>query len=230
MEQISRNSLAVQVAELIQQRIHKSKLQPGDELGTEVKFAEEFGVSRNIVREAIGRLKGLGIVEGKQRTGLVVGKTDPVHLFDQGLPLFLINEPINLSELSKMRYVLEIGAIDLAVKNATDEQIKKMKELANRMATMQEQSKVKKITLLEEEFHSLILQATGSSFLTRMHVVISRYFINASTHIDNYDLITTKSILEHQQIAEAFENRDENKIRHLLQNHLQMILYDETKD
>lgn len=224
MVRLTRNSLASQVAELIQRRIHEAQLQPGDKLGTELKFAEELRVSRNIVREAIGRLRALGIVEGKQRTGLVVGQTDPVYLFDQGLPLFIANEPVNLNELAKMRYVLEMGAIDLAVKNAEVEQIKEMKELADQMEKMQKQGKHKQINILEEQFHTLILRSSGSQLLARMHVVVSRYFSNASKQIADYDPMDEKSVLEHKQIAEAFQHKDIDIIRSLLQDHLGKIL------
>ena len=224
LAQLSRNSLASQVAELIQKRINKEKLQPGDTLGTELKFATELGVSRNIVREAIGRLRALGIVEGKQRTGLVVGQTDPVYLFDQGLPLFLVNEPVNISELAKLRYVLEMGAIDLAVQNAGSEQIKKMKELADQMTKMQKQGKHKQTNILEAQFHTLILRSTGSELLARMHVVVSRYFSGVSKQIADYDSMDEKSVLEHQQIADAFQRRDIDVIRFILGNHLVRIL------
>ena len=224
MEGLSRNSLASQIADLIQQRINKEKLQPGDALGTEIKFAEELGVSRNIVREAIGRLRALGIVQGKQRTGLVVGQTDPVDLFNQGLPLFLVNEPINLKELAKLRYVLEIGAIDLAVENVTEKQISKMKKIAKQMAEMKNLGENKRTNLLEEEFHTLILQSSGSRLLARLHIVVSSYFSKASTQIANYDPINDKSIAEHKQIADAFERKDVDAIRALLQEHLAVIL------
>ena len=75
MVQLTRQTLASQVAKRIHQKIRHRKLQPGDALGTEFGLAEEFGVSRNIVREAVGRLRALGIVKGKQRIGLVVGQT-----------------------------------------------------------------------------------------------------------------------------------------------------------
>ncbi len=224
MKQISRNSLSAQVAELIQQKIQREKLRSGDVLGTELKFAEEFGVSRNIIREAIGRLRALGIVEGKQKTGLVVGQTDPVELFEQGLSLFLMDEPINLEELAKFRYVLELGAVDLAVRNITEKQIEKMKQISEQMAEMHKLGKDKETNILEEQFHSLILQSSGSQLLARMHVVVSRYFAEASSQIDNYDPITPEGVKEHQEIANAFEKKDANMIRSLLKKHLSVTL------
>ncbi len=226
MGELARNSLAFQIAELIRQKIKDGKLRPGDALGTEVRFAEELGVSRNIVREAIGRLRALGIVEGKQRVGLVVGQTDPVYLFDQGLPLFAVNEPVKMNELAKLRYVLEMGAIELAVQNASHEQIEKMRELADQMEEMQKQGKNKESNFLEEKFHSLILKSSGSELLARMHVVLSRFFINAYKKKGGYDPVDEQSLSEHKEIAEAFRRKDVEVVRSLLQRHLQKIFND----
>ncbi len=229
MAELTRNSLAFQVAELIRKRIKDGELRPGDALGTELKFAEELGVSRNIVREAIGRLRALGIVEGKQRVGLVVGQTDPVYLFDQGLPLFALHEPVKMNELAKLRYVLEMGAIDLAVQNASPGQIENMNEIAGQMAELQKQGKNDEASFLDERFHFLILQSSGSELLARMHVVVSRFFANAYKKTDGYDPIDEQSLSEHKKIAEAFRRKDTGAVRSLLQKHLQKI-YDDTKE
>ncbi len=224
MAQPTRQTLASQIAKRIHQRISRRKLQPGDALGTELGLAEEFGVSRNIVREAIGRLRALGIVRSRQRVGLVVGQTDPIRLFEQGLPLFLSGESANLYELSKLRYALEIGAVNLAVQNASDKQIDRMAALADRMTEMVRQGKEEETDPLEEQFHSLILEATGSQLLSRMHVVVSRYFSETSSRIFNYGLINDRDASEHQRIAEAFRRRDAETVRGLLEHHLRLIL------
>ena len=223
MAQRTHQTLASQVARRIHERIRREKLQPGDALGTELGLAEEFGVSRNMVREAIGRLRALGIVRSKQRVGLVVGQTDPIRLFEQGLPLFLSGESANLYELSKLRYALEIGAVNLAVQNASNKQIDQMAALADRMAELIQQDKEEETDPLEAQFHGLILEATGSRLLSRMHVVISRYFADTSSRISDYGLINAHDALEHQRIAEAFRRRDTEKVRELLEHHLRLI-------
>ena len=223
MAQQTHQTLASQVARRIHERIRREKLQPGDALGTELGLAEEFGVSRNMVREAIGRLRALGIVRSRQRVGLVVGQTDPIRLFEQGLPLFLSGESDNIYELAKLRYVLEIGAVNFAVQNASDKQIDQMAALADRMAELIQQDKEDETDSLEAQFHGLILEATGSQLLSRMHVVISRYFAETSSRISDYGRINAEDALEHRRIAEAFGRRDTETVRRLLEHHLRVI-------
>ena len=50
-------------AERIRLRIIEQSLKPGEVVGTEEKLAGEFGMSRSAIRDAIGRLRGLGLVD-----------------------------------------------------------------------------------------------------------------------------------------------------------------------
>ena len=67
-------TLSAELADHLCERIRKDRLVPGDRLGTEADLADEFGVSRTVVREAIGSLRGLGIVTGRQGLGLCVAE------------------------------------------------------------------------------------------------------------------------------------------------------------
>ncbi|MFH1007746.1 MAG: FCD domain-containing protein [Candidatus Latescibacterota bacterium] len=224
MEQPTRQTLAIQIAGRIHQRIRRRNMQPGDALGTELGLAEEFDVSRNVVREAIGRLRALGIVRSRQRTGLVVGQTDPIRLFEQGLPLFLSGESANIFELAKLRYVLETGAVHLAVQHASDAQIHRMAALSDRMARMVQQNREDQADSLEAQFHGLILEATDSQLLSRMHVVVSRYFAETSNRVSQFGRMEAKDAMEHQRIAQAFARRDAETAQRYLEQHLRMIL------
>lgn len=65
-------SLSDQVADTIAQKIRTSKLVAGDKLPTEAELTVQFGVSRTVVREAVSRLKSLGLVESRQGSGVFV--------------------------------------------------------------------------------------------------------------------------------------------------------------
>ena len=77
---------AEQVAELIRRQICDTGFGPGDKLPTEQEWADRAGVSRLIVREAIGRLRGLGLVESKPRVGMRVSEAAPFDGLQYWLP------------------------------------------------------------------------------------------------------------------------------------------------
>ena len=60
------------IANEILQQVTDGALQPGDALPTETALAQAFGVSRNVVREAIARLRSDGVIDTKQGRGAVV--------------------------------------------------------------------------------------------------------------------------------------------------------------
>jgi GntR family transcriptional regulator len=67
-----------QIADELRNRIESGALEPGQQLPTELALREEFGASRNTVRDAIKRLSGLGLVESRPGSGtFVTKKIDP---------------------------------------------------------------------------------------------------------------------------------------------------------
>lgn len=66
--------LYYQIRQQIKQRIHSGELMPGDQLPTENELQEEFGVSRNTIRQAISGLVYEGLVERRRSIGTVVAR------------------------------------------------------------------------------------------------------------------------------------------------------------
>ena len=102
--------------------IKNNKLVPGDSLPNEIEFVEMMGVSRNVVREAMSRLRMLGLIQTRPKRGIVV--TEPPLL--NGLrkvldPSFLSVNTIK--EVMGMRIALEIGITDFIFTNVTNEDI-----------------------------------------------------------------------------------------------------------
>src|SRR3978361_1321752 len=60
------------VASSITREIARGRLKPGDQLPTEQALAVTFGVSRNVVREAIARLRFEGLIWSQQGRGAFV--------------------------------------------------------------------------------------------------------------------------------------------------------------
>ena len=75
MLQLSKNDgtyLYRQVLDLIVENIDSGTLRPGDRLPSERKLAEQLQVSRTSVREALGRLETIGLLESRHGLGTFV--------------------------------------------------------------------------------------------------------------------------------------------------------------
>jgi len=212
------NSLSSQISEKILTRIVEKRLVPGDPIPTESKMSEEFGVSRNIVREAVGRLKGLGIIIGRKGSGLEVGQNSIAKAFAQILPLFAVSHEDNIEQLWSLRFVIEVGSVEFAVERITDKQISELKKICKKMKYVRSLpgDNHEWFNELEIRFHSIIVGATGLDLLKDLSFLICRYFHYIEKHID-WEKNHSK---DHESIIQAFEKRNTSQVRSLLIEHL----------
>ena len=182
---------------------------------TEATLAQEYGVSRNIVREAVSRIRALGLLTSHQRKGLVIACPDPAKLLSHSLPAMGQTET-GLEELKKLRYVLEIGAIDLAVANATGEQIERLESLAREFErVVRSGSGDKQENQIERAFHSLILEMTGCELVLQMQQVLARFFQLSSCKSPS-SRNNEQTIWQHLELVEAIRERDLDRARTMM--------------
>ena len=123
------------VAATVREEIRCRNLAAGDPICTEVELAERLGISRNIVREGVSRLRTLGVVTSRRGKGLVVARSDPAALLRDSLGHYATDRE-SLGEIAELRYSIETGAIDFAVARATPEQVARLKELGDEFAKL----------------------------------------------------------------------------------------------
>ena len=219
----NRKNLTQQTVTRLKRIISERDLSPGDLLDIEANLEKELGVSRAILREAISRLRALGILDSRQSVGLIVAQPDPVALFEQALE-GCATEAMDLPELAGFRYALEVGAASLAVRHATPEQIERLKELAAKFAV--DSPPAEPIDNVELAFHRTLLEATHNRILARMHHVIATYFARAAKELPNWDPIhpTEEGVWEHTAIAKALADRNVEHLRSLLSIHIEKLI------
>ncbi len=115
--------------------IIEQALMPGDALPPETELAEQFGVSRNSVREAIKSLESLGIVEARTGAGLFVSNFsfDPLL---ENLAYGMMFDLKDLADILEVRFHIEHSMIDQAVSAVTDEQLEQLHAILERMRAL----------------------------------------------------------------------------------------------
>lgn len=205
-----------ELAERIRQRIQSERLEDGAFFMTESDLAEEYQVSRTVAREAVSRLTAIGLLEGRKRIGLIVRRPDPLRLLQLGLPSLFDSEQ-DVSELSMLRYVVEMGAVDLAIRNGSDQQCQQLCELAGEMAAAIRGDQPGKIAELDIAFHSLLLQMTSSTLIAGMQRVLVNFFQSVYQEYQSDETTGERMIWEHQELAAAIRDRDSNRARTMMQ-------------
>src|SRR5437763_1719288 len=143
--------VADQVYERLREQIVTGSRAPGDRVDpTEV--ADELGVSRTPVREAILRLDAEGLVERLPYRGVVVSAIDPA----------------GVAEVAALRLQLETLAARTAVPRLTDADLARMHELHGRLGQeMAGADAQESFRALNREFHLTLYRAAGAPLLLR---------------------------------------------------------------
>jgi GntR family transcriptional regulator, transcriptional repressor for pyruvate dehydrogenase complex len=215
-------SLTEQVATSVREMIVQSGARPGDRFCKEVQLEQKLGVSRNVVREAVSRLRALGVLDSRQGVGLIIGKPDPMGLFEQTLSNHALDSA-DLVALEELRYALEVGAVEIAVKRATPAHVERLASLAEEFADCSQGSSPDRTSDdVDCEFHRTILDATQSPMLKQMHSVLTVFFARRGREIPDYPVTTSTelSVWEHRMIVNAFRDHNTQYARILLSEHL----------
>lgn len=217
---------ATQVRELarkIRQRIQAEQLADGSFFMTEAQLAAEYGTSRTVTREAVSRLQALGILEGRKRKGLIVRCPDPLRLFQNSLPS-LMTSPDDWRDLAQLRYALEVGSIELAIRAATDEQIERLGKIEEELEqAVQEDMQSYRTVELDVKFHSLILEMTGSRLIAGMQQVLVQFF-QTMPRSKPSSASAERICWEHRELLEAIRERDVERARAMIRVQIRATL------
>jgi len=134
-------TLSERVADQLQALILDGHVAPGERLPSERELAERFGVSRTVIREAVRRLTGTGLVDGRAGSGVVVREVasnvmrDSMNRFLRSRA-FLHPDSLGqaLAMLHEVRTMLEVQVARVAAGNRTDLDIDRMRTAADAMA------------------------------------------------------------------------------------------------
>src|SRR5438132_10086855 len=110
------------IADQIRQAIVTGRLEQGQRLPPERELAEQFGVSRVTVRDALRALEAMGLIEVRvgARGGAFV--TVPTgSIVGQTMSDMMMMQAITPADIVEARLVVELGTVTLACVRATDE-------------------------------------------------------------------------------------------------------------
>jgi DNA-binding GntR family transcriptional regulator len=168
----------------------------------EVEIAASLGVSRTPVREAISRLIGDHLVKSLQNGGVEVG-----------------NASAELSEIYYIREALEACAARLAAKRITDEQLGRLRQLLEASQATSYFSYDDRAHI-NEQFHMLIAEASGSRRLAEMIGSLREFFVHAAW-LKRYDRNSAlEALRQHKQLVSALSAHSENRVEQLVRQHL----------
>ena len=192
------------VFENLREAIVEGKLKPGQRL-MEVQLAEQLGVSRTPVREAIRKLELEGLVVMLPRKGAYVANVSLKDVID----------------VLEIRASLEGLAASLAAERISDEDIKKLEAIVDEFKEGVSESDVESLLKKDVEFHECIFKATNNKklhqFINSLWEQVYRFRV---TYISDYDS-TVNIIEEHKMILDAIKRGDSEVAKKHAMEHIQ---------
>jgi GntR family transcriptional repressor for pyruvate dehydrogenase complex len=220
MTSINKKKLADSVIDEIKRMIHSRELKEGDKLPDQNTFAAQLGVSRTSLREALTTLTRIGVFEQRPGYGTVLRSRIPA-LFTDHLAPPLISDKQATIELIEARRFIEIGAVELSVKNAGPEQIKEMGLLIKEMPQSLKEGRIDDYIEQDIAFHFLIAKSSHNRFIVNLFVTIRGFmeqYMRESFHLLPYML--ERSLKFHQNIYHAIKGGDRSKAVSQIEKHI----------
>lgn len=208
------------VATEMMAQVSSGALQPGDNFPTEIALAEMFGVSRNVVREAIARLRSDGVIESKQGRGAIVRPISERETFRVDLAALASGE--NFANLFELRGMLEIEAAGLAATRRDDGDLVRIRGALEQMRGTGDfdEQRLK----ADADFHRALGKATKNEYLATIIDYLSsrqKETIRATGEVYPESDLLRVTLAEHQAVFDAVEAGNPGAARQAMAAHIQ---------
>jgi len=192
-------------------RIQNGTYSPASKLSTQ-EISDTLGISRTPVVSALNRLVAEGLAVALPRRGVVVADFTPQQL----------------REITEVRQMFELYAVKHAIKNVDycPWVLDEMQEIADELLEISSDemtlSDFNKATELEIRFHTLFVQLSGNSQLTKLYVnnwnigSMFQVFMLSKVPLSKHKF----SFQEHIEIIELLREKDEKALNELIPKHL----------
>ena len=219
LSSLSRETLADQVVKSLTHYIVVENLQPGEGLPSETKLAEEFGVSRSVVREALRSMAAQGTIEVVSGKGAIVRPVDDKLLrifFRQSLDIGRSTH----TELMEIRKPLEVQSATLAALRRTPEEAEAIHTITRAMGRQLDH--LAAYTELDVKFHLFVAVAAHNQLL--YHLISSIRHLLEDVVREGLQRRDRREQLEriqtvHETIAQAIERGDSAEASRFMATH-----------
>ncbi|MBJ7879790.1 FadR/GntR family transcriptional regulator [Gelidibacter salicanalis] len=205
----------------ITEYIKNNNLKVGDAIPKEMEFAETLGVSRTVIREALTRLRTIGIIDSKKHKGMVLSQPDIIKNFEKVIETNLLGDRA-LKDIFELRLILEMGMVDLVFARKTDADLVELTEIVERMEKNQPEAHVFSLQN-EVAFHGKLYEMSGNRTLKRVQHILLPVF----KYVHDYKLLDAKTykyskkFVTHRDLLNYLQANDIKKFRKGLALHLE---------
>lgn len=192
--------------EKLKAMIVSGELKPGDKLPREATLAEDLGLSRSSLREAVRALSMVRILDVRRGDGTYVSSLTSESLLEALSFIVEFHRDASVLELLEVRRILEPAGCARAAVVASEEQLAAIGEI---LARATPDSSVDELVQADVEFHRAIAAASGNAVLASLIESLSGPTQRARVWRGiTQDGALARTLDEHRAIYEALVRRD----------------------
>jgi GntR family transcriptional repressor for pyruvate dehydrogenase complex len=206
IQSIQKHNVVNAVYEQIKEKLLDGSWPPGSKLPSEAELTASFNVSRVSIRSAVQRLRDLGIVVTQQGKGSFVSNDlSRQTLLNEHQPIMHLSKE-EFHDMMIFRQTVEFKCMELAVKNATEENITELESALNRMLINKDD--YKKYSQADYDFHLAIARASQNKVFYNIILSIKDIYYYYLEELNRALGISMESVEAHIKVFMAIKNRD----------------------
>ena len=214
----TKDRLVDRVVKEIQGAIVERRLVPGTRLPPERELAEQVGVSRTVVREAVHILVTKGLLEARQGVGTVVREVSAEQVAES-LSILVQTQRISLDELHHVRSILEVEIAGLAAQHATGEDIAELKSILDAMEAAAQEPEPFGET--DGDFHQALARISQNALMVVLLGSIRDVMQAVRLRVYRYPRLYQIVMPDHYRIMERVMAGDVGGAREAMREHLE---------
>jgi GntR family transcriptional repressor for pyruvate dehydrogenase complex len=213
-----------QIVQQIEESVLKGTLKPGDQLPAERELAQQLGVSRTAVREAVKTLREKGLVEAYSGRGTFV--TDGTsQAARQSFDLMVkVGQQEGSPHLAELRLILEPGIAGLAAARIQEPEIVAMREAVAIMNRAQKDPGA--YIEADLDFHLALAEAAANPLILSLIDSIVGLLREQRIRIFNVEGGPQRGQIHHKRILDAVERHDAEMAQEAMRAHLEQVRED----
>ena len=213
-----------QIVQQIEESVLKGTLKPGDQLPAERELAQQLGVSRTAVREAVKTLREKGLVEAYSGRGTFI--TDGTsQAARQSFDLMVkLGQAEGSPHLAELRLILEPGIAALAAARVQEPEIVALREAVAVMDGAQRDPEA--YIEADLDFHLALAEAAANPLILSLIDSIVGLLREQRMRIFNVEGGPQRGQIHHKRILEAIERHDPEMARSAMRSHLEQVRED----
>lgn len=206
------------VARTIEAKILSGEIAPGDALPSEAGLAEQLGVNRSTIREAIRVLEQNGFVRREAGRKKLFASIPESGVISKRLTAAMVLHQVTFEELWEAMFALEPAAAASASRRADETDYAAFER--NLAATRQALEDSSSLTELDIEFHDLVAKATRNRAIQMARLPLSELFYPPFYRVMSRLNAGQRLLVAHESIYAGIREHDEKRAREWMEKHI----------